>query len=371
MGTETELAARHGASRGTVRDALTVLTAHGVVRPAPDGEGNVVARPDPAVARVTSRLHLAASGVTAAEVLEVRRILERLAVRCACVHPDPSGIARFRRIHAAHGGDCTIHADVAAATGNPVLVLLLGIVRDLSGPEAASDDGHTEIAAAVVEGDGDAAQAALEAHLSKGHDHPGAVDDPAASPPTSALQVATAVAGLVVAEGLEPGDVLGTEQEVADRLGVARRTLRGAVPLLEHHAVATLRPGPRATLGVATSDPWPALELLARALEWSGAEPGQLLHVRQAVEARAVELASSHIDAASAARLRQRLDEESTALRRAHLHDQVFHTIHPLLATLSGNRVLAHAAIAINLALLRRANRDPDLAGSSPARSAS
>lgn len=49
-------------------------------------------------------------------------------------------------------------------------------------------------------------------------------------------------------------------------------------------------------------------------------------------------------------------------VERDRVRNRMFHTIHPLLARLSGNPVLAHLAIATNLALVRRANRDEDLA---------
>ena len=348
---EAALSARHDATRGTVRDALAVLAAHGVVRP--DATGFVVAAPDPEVATVTSALHLVGAGVTTEEVGDVRRVLERLAVRCACHHPDPDGLARLRD----DGGD------VAVATGNPVLLLGLGVLREVAGEPRGTEASRAAVVQAVLRADVSAALAEVDGwHL----DVPSAVEEPrllaAGEEVTTALGIAVALATIVRRDGLAPDAVIGPEQEVADRLGVDRRALQRAMPVLEHHAVVTRQPGPRATVAVATPDPWPAIEVLARALEWSGAEPGQLLHVRQSLEARAVELASATIDEAAARRLRRRLDEESTALRQSHLSDQVLHTIHPVLATLSGNRVLAHLAIAINLALVRRANRDPELA---------
>lgn len=347
---ESELAARHDATRGTVRDALAVLAAHGVVRP--DATGHVVAAPDPEVATVTSALHLVGAGVTPEEVGDVRRVLERLAVRCACHHPDPDGLARLRD----DGGD------VAVATGNPVLLLGVGVLREVAGAPG-TDAGRARVVQAVLRADVSAALAEVDGwHV----DAPSTIREARllSTPlePTTPLGIAVSLATIVSSDGLAPDQVIGTEGEVAERLGVDRRELQRAMPVLEHHAVVTRQPGPRATVAVATPDPWPAIEVLARALEWSGAEPGQLLHVRQSLEARAVELASTTIDEAAARRLRRRLDEESAAIRQAHLSDQVLHTIHPVLATLSGNRVLAHLAIAINLALVRRANRDPELA---------
>jgi DNA-binding FadR family transcriptional regulator/bacterioferritin-associated ferredoxin len=359
---ELDLATRYDASRGTVRDAVAVLVAHGILRR--DGtDGHVVARPAPDVAEFATALHLYASGASRAQVLDVRRVLERLAVQCACAHPDPEALTRYLAHHRDAPEDgVTLHAEVGAVTGNPVLVLLLGALRRLSGPDH-DPLAHGRIADAVAAGDARAAEVAVEDLLDDADATAGdttTLSDPPRS--RTDLGIAARLARLVAEHGLGQGEVIGTEREVAADLGLDRRALLAAMPVVEHHAVATRQPGPRATLAVATPDPWPSAELLALALDWTDTQPGQLLHVRQALELRAVELASQEIDTAAAGRLRQRLDEESVALRRDRVRDQVFHTIHPVIATLSGNHVLAHAAVALNLALLRRANREPELA---------
>lgn len=287
---EAALAARHHATRGTVRDALAVLTAHGVVRP--DATGHVVVAPNPEVATVTSALHLVGAGVTPEEVGDVRRVLERLAVRCACHHPDPDGLARLRD----DGGE------VAVATGDPVLLLGLGVLREVAGAPG-TDASRARVVQAVLRADVSAALAEVDGWHD---DAPSTIREPrllsTAREPTTPLGIAMSLATIVGHDGLAPDQEIGTEQEVAERLAVDRRELQRAMPVLEHHAVATRQPGPRATVAVATPDPWPAIEVLARALEWSGAEPGQLLHVRQSLEARAVELASTTIDEAAARR---------------------------------------------------------------------
>ena len=48
----------------------------------------------------------------------------------------------------------------------------------------------------------------------------------------------------IVTEGLQPGDLVGTEPELIAREGVNRALLREAVRLLEHHHVARMRRGP-------------------------------------------------------------------------------------------------------------------------------
>ncbi len=369
VASEEALGRRHDATRGVVRDALHVLREHGIVRATDDsGRGLVVGAPDADAISAVSALHLRAVGTTPEEVLETRRVVEGLAIHCACEHPDPAAWHQF--VQATRDSSALLldgpefHHALASVSGNPALPLLVAVLMRLHAPAAlmvspearARGPDHTFLAAAIAVRDRPRAARLLAAHIDTSHDE-------FRPPPTGTpLALAQAIMATAARRGLHPGDVIGTERDVAEQIGVDPRRLRDVVPLLEYHVLVTRQPGPRATLALATPDPWPTAELLALYLDRAGVEPGQLLHVRHALEVRAVELASARIDQGSAMRLRRRLDEETTVLRRARVRHHMFHTIHPLLVRLSGNRPLAHCALAVNLALVRRANRDPELA---------
>ncbi len=358
---EAELARRHDATPGTVRDALLVLRQHGTVRDGPDGL--VVGDPDVEVAVTAAALHLRADGATAEDVLDTRRVVEGLAVRCACTHPDEPAWEAF--VDTDQNPDKLADPDfrqrLVDVAGNPVLSLFAQLLQLLASTAPTEAAAHTAIVAAVAARDAPHAAELLAADLATCSGTTTVPNLPTTAD-TGLLGLARTVCEWITDQALGPGEVIGTDKEVAERLGVDRRTLRDVTVWLEYHGLATHQPGPQATLAVATPDPWPSAELLALLLDRAEVAPGQLLHARQALEVHAVERASTTLDEQAAARLRRRLDEESTIVERDRVRNRMFHTIHPLLARLSGNPVLAHLAIATNLALVRRANRDEDLA---------
>jgi DNA-binding FadR family transcriptional regulator len=139
----------------------------------------------------------------------------------------------------------------------------------------------------------------------------------------------------ISARGWPVGEVIGSEAELIERLGVSRAVFREAVRLLEHHNVATMRRGPGGGLVVTAPLPSAAARVTALTLEYMGATVQDLLEARSALELKCVELATARIDETGVALLRQTCAAEAesqTGEGALGTHD-----LHKVVAQLSGN----------------------------------
>jgi DNA-binding FadR family transcriptional regulator len=98
----------------------------------------------------------------------------------------------------------------------------------------------------------------------------------------------------IIAKGWPVGEVLGSESEFIERLGISRSVFREAVRLLEHHYVASIRRGPGGALVVTAPQPLATARVMALTLEYMGATAEDLFEARSALELKCVELASAH-----------------------------------------------------------------------------
>jgi GntR family transcriptional regulator, transcriptional repressor for pyruvate dehydrogenase complex len=186
--TEAEMIAEYEVGRGTLREALRVLEAQGVIEiRVGAGGGAFVARPDPGrLARMLSLL-LRMSDVTLREVLDARLIVEPALARQAAAWRDDGHVTALRanqaELETAPRGSSEFlrlnqefHMLLADASGNRPLAALwsaLSAIADgheasvryspaaLSGMIAA----HRKITDAVADGDGATAARAMTSHL--------------------------------------------------------------------------------------------------------------------------------------------------------------------------------------------------------------
>jgi len=184
--TETELAARFGMSRSTLREAVSRLRADGLVDSRP-GRGAVV-RGAPSLAL---RLPQAGADASVGHLFELRRLLEVEAAVLAAERRDAEALQALEQAHetmaqAAAGGlhapqaDLAFHRAVAAASANPMLLTLLDFVgqhlerliarawensaRVAGGAHAAQRE-HEAVLAAIRDRDPGAARQAAARHL--------------------------------------------------------------------------------------------------------------------------------------------------------------------------------------------------------------
>jgi GntR family transcriptional repressor for pyruvate dehydrogenase complex len=194
---ERVLAERLGVSRPSVREALKVLEALGVVRGSPgQGRGSaavVVTRPGEAMGAAL-RLHAATAGLPIEDLVETRVLLESASVAALARRVGSAGdgvLARPRALLAAmadpalpagefHALDSAFHVAVADAAGNAVVAAVMAALReaiqgyvlrmvpalpDWQSTAAGLRAEHEAVLDAVAAGDGATAARLVEAHI--------------------------------------------------------------------------------------------------------------------------------------------------------------------------------------------------------------
>jgi DNA-binding FadR family transcriptional regulator len=132
--------------------------------------------------------------------------------------------------------------------------------------------------------------------------------------------VARGLTQAVVGEGMQPGQLVGTERELIEREGVSRAVLREAVRLLEHHQIARMRRGPGGGLFVFEPSTAAVTEIVAIYLARRGMRLADLAELRTGVETAIAGLAAARIDETGVAAMREALAREAAerqALERA------------------------------------------------------
>ena len=120
---------------------------------------------------------------------------------------------------------------------------------------------------------------------------------------------------------LKPGDLLGTENELATRHGVSRIVARDALRTLQALGIAEIRMGKGGGARVARGNPRLFAETLAVQLELTGVSAAEIMDAQRAIESLAAELAAENSTAADVARLRALIEAaEQLIWRRRALH---------------------------------------------------
>lgn len=138
---ERDLAVQIGVSRPTVRAGLRALSAMGIVR-SRHGSGTFIADGPPALGNDTLSFLAALHGISREEMYEARRILEvdaaglaaerATADQIATLADEVAGMFAARNepaVFLVH--DISFHRTIAAASGNPILALLVEMVSAL------------------------------------------------------------------------------------------------------------------------------------------------------------------------------------------------------------------------------------------------
>lgn len=160
-------------------------------------------------------------------------------------------------------------------------------------------------------------------------------------------QIIADVRDALFAKKLKPGDVLGTENEFAERYGVSRIVARDALRTLEALGVAEIRMGKGGGARVARGNPKLFAEALAVQLDLTGVSVAEIMDAQRAIECLAAELAAENATEADIAKLRMLLADAE-----ANLHDVGRTTLlgaefHLAVAEASHNRVLVVQLISL------------------------
>jgi DNA-binding FadR family transcriptional regulator len=348
LGSEAELLERYRVSRAVFREAIRLIE-HKQVARTRRGPGGGLLITEPTVSAVIDAVVLYLYRVEARldELFEARIVLEEIVTELACARLGEQDAARLRPFVEGTSPDPepgALHAVLASISRNPALELFVNVLNRVAvlyssgwqnfGTVIAADTvyAHARIAEAVIGNEPALARHRMRKHLEAEADYlrkrrstrqllPDRVV--LLSQPSNgkrAEAVARGITQAVVGEGMQPGQLIGSERELIEREGVSRAVLREAVRLLEHHQIARMRRGPGGGLFVFEPSAAAVTEIVAIYLARRGMRVADLAELRTGVETAIVGLAATRIDEAGVTAMREALDREAAereALERA------------------------------------------------------
>jgi DNA-binding FadR family transcriptional regulator len=374
LGSEADLLERYEVSRAVFREAVRLLEHQQVARTR-RGPGGGLVITEPTIGAVIDAVVLYLHRVDARldEIFEARIVLEELAAQLASERTDELELNELRRF--AHSDPVEperdpreLHALVAASSHNAGLELFVDVLNQVaqlyspdwrrlgSSVEKEAVHAHAMIAEAVMAGDAGLARNRMRKHLQAEAEFfrrrrstrqllPDSVVLADSGLGKGAETVARHITQTIVAEDLQPGDLVGTEPELIAREGVSRALLREAVRLLEHHHVARMRRGPGGGLFVLAPSADAVTEVAAIYLARRGMRLDELAEMRTGVEVAITDLAAERIDDAGIAGLHNALTREENATDAERV--EAVHDLHAAVAAAAQNRVLYLVALVL------------------------
>jgi DNA-binding FadR family transcriptional regulator len=386
LGSEAELLDRYEVSRAVFREAVRLIEHQQVARTRRGpGGGLVITEPtvDAVIDAVVFYLYRVEAPLD--DVFEARIVLEEIACDVAPGRGDEESRRRLREFAedpqaSLRPDPRVLHAVIASMTGNPALELLVDVLSRVTmlyssgwrdfGPAVRAETGraHARIAEAVLAGDAGLARYRMRRHLEAEADYLRRRRSTRRQLPDSVLAlgasgqgkradaVARRITQSVMGEGLQPGQLVGTEPELIAREGVSRAVFREAVRLLEHHQIARMRRGPGGGLFVFEPSAAAVTEVAAIYLARRGTRLAHLAELRTGVEVAIAGLAAAKIGPDGVAALRDALDREAKTPEDED--PDVAHDLHAAVAAAAGNRVLELVALVfIRLSILYQIQR--------------
>jgi GntR family transcriptional repressor for pyruvate dehydrogenase complex len=159
--------------------------------------------------------------------------------------------------------------------------------------------------------------------------------------------VAAQILSAFYAEGLKPGEWLGTEAELAERFNVSRVTIRDAVSALAARGLIDVRVGARGGLRIATSDPDRLIDAFSIQLRLMGLTRDELFEAMLAIEPVTASLAAERASDAQLVALRELVQRSREAFDDPVQFASLAVGFHQALADVSGNRALRASLAAL------------------------
>jgi len=149
------------------------------------------------------------------------------------------------------------------------------------------------------------------------------------------------------AEGLKPGEWVGTEATLAERFNVSRVTIRDAVSGLAARGMLDVRVGARGGLRIASRDPERLIDAFSIQLRLMGLSREELLEAMLAIEPVTASLAAQRATPAQLAKLRDLIDRQSAAIDDPHAFTPLAVAFHQTVAEASHNHALRASLAAM------------------------
>ena len=159
--------------------------------------------------------------------------------------------------------------------------------------------------------------------------------------------VAAQILDAFYTEGLQPGEWLGTEAELAERFNVSRVTIRDAVSALAARGLLDVRVGARGGLRIATSDPDRLIDAFSIQLRLMGLSRDELFEAMLAIEPVTASLAAERASDAQVVTLRELVARSREAFDDPVQFANLAVGFHQALADMSGNRALRASLAAL------------------------
>ena len=176
--------------------------------------------------------------------------------------------------------------------------------------------------------------------------HVGAI--PAGRMESLSARIIGEVRAELIERRLRPGDVLGTEKDLAAHYGVSRIVARDALRTLQALGIAEIRMGKGGGARVAAGNPRLFAEALAIQLDLIGVDAGEVIDAQRAIECMAAELAAEHATAADHANLNRLLIEAERVISHRDEYTRLSKAFHFAVAEASHNRVLVVQLVSLD-----------------------
>jgi GntR family transcriptional regulator, transcriptional repressor for pyruvate dehydrogenase complex len=159
--------------------------------------------------------------------------------------------------------------------------------------------------------------------------------------------VAAQILKAFYAEGLKPGEWLGTEATLAERFGVRRVTIRDAVSALAARGLIDVRVGARGGLRIARSDPERLIDAFSIQLRLMGLTRDELFEAMLTIEPVTAALAADRATPFQLGVLRNLVDQACASLDDTALFSRLAVNFHQAVAEASNNRALSSSLAAV------------------------